>query len=279
MTYLLFDVGGTNTRVTVSEDLKSFETPKKFKTPKKYDEGIEQIVAAAKELAPKGFEGIGGGIRGTLNHDNTELVMEYTLSDWVEKPIHKELEKKLKGKVFLENDAALSGLGEANFGAGKGHEIVVYHTVSTGVGGAKIENGKLDNSYYGFEPGRQVIDVDRTVLGEDVPPTLENLVSGTAVENRIGSKPYDIPQEDALWDQLAFYLVNGLRNSVMYWSPDIIVLGGSMILGDPRILLEDIQRHAEIVIGEDIPLPEIVTAKLGDYGGLYGAMSLLSEHF
>jgi len=279
MSYLLFDIGGTNTRVALSNDLKSFETPEKFKTPKKFDEGIEEIVKVAKELAPKGLEGVAGGIRGTLNHDNTELVMDYTLSDWIEKPILKTLEKKLNTKVLLENDAALCGLGEANFGAGKGHEIVVYHTVSTGVGGAKIENGKIDNSYYGFEPGRQIIDVDRTILGEDILPTLENLVSGTAVEERVGSKPYEIPQEDAIWDQLAFYLANGLRNSVMYWSPDIIVLGGSMVVGDPRIFLEDIKKHAETVIGVDMPVPEIVDAKLGDYGGLYGAMSLLSEQF
>lgn len=277
MSYILFDIGGTNTRIAVSEDLKSFKTPEKFKTPKKFDEGMAEMVRAVEEMDVKKIDGIAGGIRGTLNHDNTELVMDYTLTDWLEQPLLKTLEKKLGSTVILENDAALAGLGEAHFGAGKDHEIVVYHTVSTGVGGAKIEQGKIDSSYFGFEPGRQVIDVDRTVLGEDVLPTLENLVSGSAIEERVGSKPYDIPQEDAIWDQLAFYLAHGLRNSIMYWSPDIIVLGGSMILGDPRILLEDIRKHADTVIGEDMPVPEIVDAKLGDYGGLYGAMALLDQ--
>jgi glucokinase len=50
------------------------------------------------------------------------------------------------------------GLGEAVFGAGKGREIVVYMTISTGVGGARIVGGKIDASAMGFEPGHQIID-------------------------------------------------------------------------------------------------------------------------
>ena len=91
----------------------------------------------------------------------------------------------------------------------------------------------------------------------------------------MGSKPYEIPQEDAIWDQLAYYLAHGLRNTVLYWSPDVIVLGGSMILGKPRILLDDIQKHANEVFGEDVSCPLIVDAELGDMGGVYGAAALL----
>ena len=61
----------------------------------------------------------------------------------------------------------------------------------------------------------------------------------------------------------------------MYWSPDVIVLGGSMILGKPRILLDDIQKHANEVFGEDVSCPLIVDAELGDMGGVYGAAALL----
>ena len=65
----------------------------------------------------------------------------------------------------------------------------------------------------------------------------------------MGVKPYEIPQADAIWDQLAYYLAHGLRNSILYWSPDVIVLGGSMIIGDPRILLDDIIKHTNEVVG------------------------------
>jgi predicted NBD/HSP70 family sugar kinase len=168
-------------------------------------------------------------------------------------------------------------MGEAHYGAGKGLDIVVYHTISTGVGGAKIENGVIDHFRSGFEPGHQILDIDHTILGEDIEPTLENLVSGTALEARMGIKPYEIDQTDAIWNQLAYYLAHGLRNSILYWSPDVIVLGGSMIIGNPRILLNDIITHTNEVVGEVTDIPLIVDAALGDFAGLYGAMALLSQ--
>ena len=277
MSYIIFDIGGTNTRVSISENLKSFNKPIKFKTPADFKEGVDKIADAAKELCKTtDIRGMAGGVRGLLSEDRSMIADDVVLSKWVEKPLQESLEKKLKTKVIIENDAAVVGLGEWHFGAGQGSEIMVYHTVSTGVGGAKIENGRIDDYHLGFEPGRQILDIDRTILGEDILPTLENLVSGAAVEERTGSKPYDIPQSDAIWDQLALYLAYGLRNTVLYWSPDLIVLGGSMIVGDPRILLKDIQKHTESVLGEEVPCPLLKDAELKDEGGLYGAMALLT---
>lgn len=277
MTYVLFDIGGTNTRVAVSEDLKSFAEPVKFKTPNNFKKGVEAIVEAVKNETKGEIRGMAGGIRGLLTEDRGAIANDVILTKWIEEPLRDTLEKKLKTKVILENDAAVAGLGEAHFGAGRGADIMVYHTVSTGVGGAKIEQGRIDDYSLGFEPGRQVLDIDRTILGDEVLPTLENLVSGTAVEERVGVKPYEIPQSDAIWDQLAYYLAHGLRNTVLYWSPDMIVLGGSMIVGDPRILLEDIQRHTEEILGEEVPCPLIKDAEFRDDAGLYGAMSLLEQ--
>jgi len=277
MSYVLFDIGGTKTRIAVSEDLKTFGEPVKFKTPPKFDDAVKEMVKVIQELAPGNIRGVAGGIRGTLNDEKTGIVIDSVLSDWIDKSLTAELKKKLKAEVYLENDAAVVGMGEAVFGAGIGHEIVVYHTVSTGVGGAKIENGEIDDYAHGFEPGHQILDIDHTILGEDVEPTLQNLVSGTALEKRMGMKPYDVPQKDAVWDQLAMYLAHGLRNSILYWSPDVIVLGGSMIVGDPRILLDDIINHTNEVMEGVAEVPLILDATLGDFGGLYGAMALLQQ--
>lgn len=210
MSYVLFDIGGTTTRVTVSEDLKTFEKPHKFTTPISFKEGTDKIVACAKEMAKGQIRGACGAVRGVLSEDRRCILHDGTLSKWIEEPLADVLEKKLDTKVILENDAALGGLGEAHFGAGKGAKIMVYHTISTGVGGAKIEDGKIDSYHLGFEPGKQIVDIDRTILGDDIEPTLENLVSGAALEERTGEKPYDIPQEDAVWEQLAGYLAQDL---------------------------------------------------------------------
>jgi len=277
MSYVLFDIGGTNTRVAVSEDLRSFGEPIKFKTPKKPKDGIKKMVEAVRSLTTDPVRGAAGGVRGLLSGDKCTIVHDDKLTGWVDEPFIADLEKQLKTNVQIENDAAVVGLGESLYGAGEGHEIVGYHTVSTGVGGAKIESGQIDSYAEGFEPGHQILDIDHTILGEDIEPTLENLVSGNALEKRMGCKPYEIDQEDAVWDQLALYLAHGLRNTILYWSPDIIVLGGSMIVGDPRIMLADIITHTNEVLGDTAPCPLIVDAKLGDDGGLYGAMALLNQ--
>ena len=277
MTYVLFDIGGTKTRVAVSEDLKTISQVESFKTPTKFEEGIEQLQKTIKKLYEGKVQGIAGGIRGALTEEKTGIQNDVVLKKWIGKSIVEALQKKFKVPVFLENDSAIAGVGEAVYGAGKDMEIVAYHTVSTGVGGVKIENGEIDLASVGFEPGHQVLDIDRTILGEEITPTLENLVSGTAVKNRFGVEPYEIPQSDMLWKELAEYLGQGLRNTVLYWSPDVIVLGGSMIIGDPRIEVDDIRKYTVDALDGFVPCPLITTAKLGDEAGLYGAMAILKQ--
>ncbi len=275
--YVVFDIGGTKTRVAISSDLVVIEKSVKFNTPSSFAEGIKKIAQEIQKLTDKKPLAIAGGIRGILNEDKTGIVNDATLSKWAGKSVVAELQKHFNVPVYLENDAAIAGVGEAVFGAGKGLEIIAYHTVSTGVGGVKIENGEIDSAHFGFEPGHQVLDIDRTILGDDISPTLENLVSGTALEQRFGVKAYEIPQSDVVWDELAEYLAQGLLNTILYWSPDAIVLGGSMIIGDPRIPIDAIRKYTVEAIGGFEPSPLITTAKLGDEAGLFGGLAILAR--
>lgn len=276
--YVLFDIGGTNTRVAVSDDLHTYAEPIKFKTPPSYYEGFQALTRAIDTLIKSGgITRIAGGIRGPLNHEKTGIVSESKLRDWVGRSLVGDLHTRYHVPVTLENDTALVGLGEAIFGAGRGYDIVAYHTVSTGVGGARFVHGILDVASIGFEPGHQELDLDRSILGPHTPHTLENLVSGTALEKMRGVKPYEIPQEDPVWDELARYLAHGLKNTIVYWSPEAIVLGGSMVVGNPRIFREDIERHTKEVLGKLLPCPPILDATLKDEGGLYGAMALIER--
>jgi len=278
MIYVLFDIGGTKTRIGVSSDLKTLDKVYDFKTPAAFSDGIKKMSESIKKLTDgKKITAIAGGVRGLLNEEKTGIENDPTLAKWAGKSIVGELKKEFKCAVYLENDAAIAGLGEATFGAGKGLDIVAYHTVSTGVGGARIDNGEIDHASIGFEPGKQILDIDRTVLGEDIAPTLENLVSGTAVEQRYGMKPYEIPQSDVLWDELAEYLAQGLRNTTLYWSPEIIILGGSMVIGDPKIKIEAIRKYTVAALEGIEPAPFIAEAKLGDEAGLFGGMALLAQ--
>lgn len=281
MAYILFDIGGTNTRVAVSHDLEHIADSRKFKTPTdSFADGIAKIVAAVKDITgDTAIEAAAGGMRGVLDSSHTMLRRDPSgvMESWVDMPLAQELGRHLGCSVLLENDTAVVGLGESHFGAGCGSAIMAYHTVSTGVGGVRIVHGQIDESTTGFEPGHQIIDVDRSLMGTAVPHTLESLVSGAAIEQTRGVKAYKIDQSDPIWNELAFFLSRGLRNTTVFWSPDTIVLGGSMIVGDPRILLEDIRRHTSESLAGVVACPNILDAELGDDGGLYGAMVLLQQ--
>lgn len=278
MTYIVFDVGGTKTRVGLSSDLKTLDKIESFKTPTTFADGVKKIIETISKLTAEKPKGIAGGIRGLLTETKEGIDNDSVLVKWAGKSLVGELKKQYSVPVFLENDAAIAGLGEAVFGAGKGLDIVAYHTVSTGVGGAKIEDGEIDHASVGFEPGKQIVDIDKTVLGADIEPTLENLVSGTAVEQRFGVKAYEIPQSDVLWDELAEYLAQGLRNTIVYWSPDVIVLGGSMMIGNPKIMVDAVRKYTVELVQDFQVAPLITEAKLGDEAGLYGGMVLLKKH-
>jgi predicted NBD/HSP70 family sugar kinase len=277
MTYVLFDIGGTKTRLATSDDLKELSSVKKFDTTGNYKKDIGTIKKEISALVSGPVQGLAGGIRGVLNEEKTGIQNDGPLEDWIGEEFIELLSKEFDAPAFLENDSAVAGLGEAVYGAGKGLEIVAYHTISTGVGGVKIENGEVDQASVGFEPGHQILDIDRTVLGDEITPTLENLVSGTALAQRFGVPAYEIPQDDVVWDELAEYLAQGLRNTIMYWSPDVIVLGGSMIVGDPAIMVDTIRKYTVEVLDGFVECPLITKAQLDDNAGLYGGMAILKN--
>lgn len=260
--FLLFDIGGTNTRMAVSRGGESFEEPVIFQTPSGFDEAISLFKKTALELTGGGLTAIVGGLPGILNKDKSSLLDAPNLKDWSGKPIKSELEKAFGAPVFLENDAALAALGEAVYGAGRGKRIVAYFTVSTGVGGARVVDGVIDRSAFGFEPWRQIIDGTHR---------LGYYISGNGIRKRFGKAPEDI-DDSSVWEEAERWLAVGINNAIAFWSPDIIVVGGTVAMR--RFSLERVAARLRDIA--NFPeLPEIVPAELGDKAGLYGALKII----
>ena len=276
--YLLFDIGGTNMRIAVSHDGTALDNPVVRPTPPAFRDGLLLLEKTAKELSDgQKIDAVAGGIAGPMNRERTHLLTPPNMPLWANAPIKKAIEKAFSAPMFFENDAALAGLGEAVHGAGKGKRIVAYLTVSTGIGGARIVEERIDNNALGFEPGHQIVDASGklcpTCAGGGI---LENLASGTATEKRFKKKPYDIT-DTAVWDELAQWLAFGLNNVTVLWSSDIIILGGPMVLKKPGIDVEDVRRHLKTILTIFPNPPEVVEASLGDFGGLYGALAYLKQ--
>lgn len=274
MLYLVFDIGGTKTRIAVSKDGKTLNKVKIIPTPKKFSDGIKAIESSALEISQgKKIKAICGGVAGPLNHEKSFLVGGPNISGWVKKPLKKTLEKIFRAPVFLENDAALAGLGEARFGAGKNKKIVAYITVSTGVGGSKIMNSKIEANFLGFEPGHQIIDAGGCLCKKCRGGYLLNHISGSAIKKHYGKNPKEISYKK-IKNNLAKWLAIGLNNSIVHWSPEIIVLGGSIMNIIP---LDRVRTHLKNILKIFPKMPRIKKAALGDLGGLYGALVFLKR--
>jgi glucokinase len=276
--YGYFDIGGTKTRVAVSRDGKSFGEPVKFDTPQDFEEGIHRISEELRKLSgDQVFLAIGGGIAGPLNHERTTLLMAPHLPQWVGKPIVEALLANVRTHhVYLENDSAIVGLGESHYGAGKGDAIMAYITVSTGVGGVRIVDGHIDRSSIGFEPGHQILDIDKTMFPELHADEAEEIISGTAIAERFHKKAYEVT-DPAVWEELAKLLAYLLNNVTVFWSPDSIVLGGSMVVGDPAIPVDRVAYHLDQILTIFPKKPVVKEATLKDLGGLYGAMAFVAQ--
>lgn len=254
MTYLVFDVGGTNMRVAVAAEDGLGEI-KKVPTPKNPDEGIALLTTLAKGFG-KSFRAAGGDIAGRVGTDGV-LSDARNLREWEGRNVVNEISQALCAPVGMHNDAIVVGLGEAKAGAGKEFACVAYITVSTGVGGALIKEDDLAHS---------------PLLGDLVLKVgdLESQISGTAVQKKFGIHPKDLDSFEER-SKLADILAHGLAEIAVAWNPDVFILGGSMIVGTNPIPLERV--HVTLVSLMRSP-PVVKMAALGDNGGLEGGRVL-----
>lgn len=198
--------------------------------------------------------------------------------------------------VYMENDANLGALAEYHKGAAQGKNPAVYMTISTGIGGGVVIDGKLftgksglaiepghtkyrgpDGDIYslqGFAAGPGIARLARQHLtNSNRPSTLRNgsEVTGKAVGEAA-------QQGDALAraviEEAGGWLGLGLVNVAHMLNPAVIVLGGSvmqlgdLILNPARQVMRD---HVVAPLFYDDDLLQI--ARLGDDVCLIGAAS------
>lgn len=252
-------------RVAVSSDGKNLDATKTIPTPKDFEQGIQTLKQTADELS-KGqkIQAIAGGVAGPLDKGKTMLIKSPHIGGWVNKPLKQGLSEIFGAEVILENDTALVALGEASFGAGAGKNIVAYLGIGTGVGGARIVNGKIDANCLGFEPGHQIIVIDGNPCRCGGKGHLETYVAG-----------YYLEKDTANWDEVAKYLAVGLNNTIVHWSPDIVVLGGSVMQSIPMTQVKKYLKENLCIFPQ---LTDVVLSKLGNEAGFYGGLTILSQH-
>lgn len=276
--YLLFDIGGTKTRIALSDGRQIVNDVRVFPTSQSFSEGKQLLVSTLGDLlAGQQIEAISGGFPGVFSSEEI-IAKAPNLKDWIGHSLAEEI-KTATGftKIYVKNDADLAGLGEAIHGAGKDYSVIAYLTVSTGVGGTRIVNKKMDISIQGFEPGHQIIDADGSIFPESAEIKdgmtvgyLENYISGKYLQLRTGQDPVNISDPE-VWNKIERLLAIGLNNTAVYWSPQIIILGGGVI-NSGKLDLNRLKSYLSELLRIFPNAPELKFSELRDMAGLYGAL-------
>jgi glucokinase len=130
--------------------------------------------------------GIGVAAPGPLDSKTGIVFSPPNLPGWDGVPLRDLLAERFQTSIYVENDANVAGLGEYMFGAGQGSRHMVYMTISTGIGGGVIADGKLLRGANGAagELGHMTIDWhgERCTCGNI--GCLEYIASGTSIARR-----------------------------------------------------------------------------------------------
>jgi len=186
------------------------------------------------------------------------------------------------------------------FGAGKGAKNVVFFTVSTGIGGGAVLNGKIYRGHTSnaLEIGHMTVAPDGPRCNCGNIGCVEATSSGTAIAKRgqeaLTSKvettlrkyetvtSYEVFTEAAAGDPVSKdiidnalnYLGIAIANSVAIFDPEIIIIGGGVSkIGD--IVFDTVRKVVDKRCFKSMAASvKIVPAGLGTDAGVIGAAAL-----
>ena len=146
-------MGGTHIRAAVVMDDGSRLALVRGLTPTAEGPGaiLDACEAALKDARAKAPDdvrsaivGVGISSPGPVDQWRGEVRQTPNMgSDFVDVPIATVMAERLGLPAFLERDSNVAALGEMAFGAARGCPDFIYLTVSTGVGGAIVSEGRI----------------------------------------------------------------------------------------------------------------------------------------
>ncbi len=297
---LALDIGGTKIASGVVDEagaVRSFVV-----APTDTSGDPQESLAALFDLGRRavGDSGVGWNAIGTtsiacggpLHVGRGLLVAPPHLPGWRDVPIVALAEEAFGRPAVLENDAAAAAAGEHRYGAGVGTRNMVYLTLSTGVGGGVVVDGRLYGGARGNggELGHVTVDWDgRVCRGCGRRGCLEAYASGTSIAERAreAGLPFPTAKEVAeaaragddgaiaLWDETVAALACGVTSIVNVFEPELVVIGGGVSRVGEQLLAplrEQVHAQAMSPGGRAVG---VVAAALGDRVGVVGAAAVV----
>ena len=263
-------------------------------------DGLERLFAlgrsavAAAGAGADEIAGIGIACGGPLDSARGVLIAPLHLPGWTDVPITELAAAAFDLPAVLDNDATAAAAAEHRHGAGRGTRNMVYLTVSTGVGGGVVLDGRLfrGSTGNGGELGHVTVDWQgRLCRGCGRRGCLEAYASGTSIAERAREAGMEVATSadvataaragdtvaTRVWNETCEALACGVTSLANLFEPELVVIGGGVsrageqLLGPVRELV-----HAQAI---DPPGRKvgIVQAALGDAVGVVGAAAVAYE--
>lgn len=304
------DIGGTQIRAALFDlEYNLLERASQLTGAAEGSDAVtERIIETIRQVVPEEpgeLLGIGVAIPGPLDA-KAGVVLNTPNLPFEDYPIRQIIKDAFGGVVHVGNDADVAALGEFTLGAGKDVDHLIYLTISTGIGGGIIIDGKpyIGNGLAG-ELGHMIMDPSGQIGGLARIGDIEDIASGTAISHyartrmaageetmlheMVNGQFDDISarhvgeaasQGDTMAldivQNVATYLGAHIASLMAIFNPDMFVIGGGVIkMGS--ILKEPMKEAiARFSLNErywtETP---IVEAELGEDVGLYGAAALV----
>jgi glucokinase len=308
------DLGGTQVRAALCdahgkilararEDTRASEGPEAV---------FSRIAATVRHVASdwSRVRAIGYGSPGPMDSRRGIILEARNLPGLANFPMKARLEQEFQVPAYIGHDAKVAALAEHRYGAGRGVDHMIYMTISTGIGGGIIADGKVFLGWRGFagEVGHQTLEPNGPLCTCGNHGDLEALASGPAIERdardalRAGRDSTmrekttgDLDkltgaiitraarEGDALacelLDRAGTYIGMGIANLIQILDTELFVLGGSVAVHAwdflyPALIAE-LDRRAMQSMRKDV---RVVQAQLGAEVGLLGAAVLAMDN-
>ncbi len=237
------------------------------------------------------LKAIGISFGGPVDAARGVVRLSHHVPGWEESPLRTSLQERFAVPVFLANDANAAALGESWAGAGRGCSSMLYVTVSTGIGGGWVVNGRIYDGADGMagEIGHMLVKPGGSPCACGKNGCLEAEASGPAIARRWregSGKPSDpatcemVAHAAAEGNQAALEILDeaarmlgiGLGIATSLMNPQRIVLGGGVTKAGDRWWR--VVRQTARAMAPSLMRVDITPALLGDDAPLWGAAAL-----
>ncbi len=281
------ELGGSKVLVTVGTEAQHHAEPIRLITSAP-ESTLRAIVTALTSLRNQGqsFKAIGVACFGPIHLDPHAPLYgrlgKTPKPGWAGVDVLAPLKDAFDVPVVLETDVNAAALGEAPYAAA-GCSDYAYITVGTGVGVGVVVRGQPIHGAGHPEAGHMFVRQRRDDPFDGVcfahGACVEGLISGPALEARLGVPASDLGGDPASWDLSGDYLAQLCMALVLTTAPARIVLGGG-VGSRPELLTaarKHLGRHLNGYIDRyktQADIDALLVPAVLEHSGLIGALGL-----